>query len=62
MQRVEEQIVVEHKGKADTVLDVTKMNYDIVGELDDISLRAPKRGKDHLSEQNGRLYLKCDWL
>jgi hypothetical protein len=57
---VEEQIVVEHKGKTYTVFVVTKMNYECFGELSARGLRDPKDGKDRLSKQNEKLYLKYD--
>jgi Domain of unknown function (DUF6795) len=53
---VEEQVIVERDGTNCTVLDVTKMNYDDFGELQDVS----QKDKSRLSKQEGRLCFKFD--
>lgn len=57
---IHEEVIVEYNGTNQTVMDLTKMDYDSFGEVWAAGMQDPEHGKERLIKKDGKLYFKFD--
>ena len=57
---IQEEVVVEYDGTNYPAWNVTKMDYELLGELSDTQLRTLNGDMDRFGKQGGKLYLRID--